>query len=50
MADVTENQDLAGNATGVSGHQRRHGEDEQPQRFAQDSCKNASLYLQLATR
>jgi hypothetical protein len=49
MADVTENQDLAGNATGVSatsgGTLKMNNLSS-----SQDSCKNANLYLQLATR
>jgi hypothetical protein len=49
MADVTENQDLAGNATGVSatsgGTLKMNNLSS-----SQDGCKNANLYLQLATR
>lgn len=49
MADVTENQDLAGNTSGVSatngGTLKMNNLDA-----AQDSCKSASLYLKLATR
>jgi hypothetical protein len=49
MADVAENQDLAGGATGVSatnsGTLKMNNLSS-----SQDSCKNASLYLQLATR
>ena len=49
MADVTENQDLAGNATGVSA---TNGGTLKMNNLSssQDSCKNANLYLQLATR
>ena len=49
MADVTENQDLAGNATGVSA---TNGGTLKLNNLSasQDSCKNASLYLQLAAR
>jgi hypothetical protein len=49
MADVVENQDLAGNASGAAatngGTLKMNNLNS-----AQDSCKNASLYLQLATR
>lgn len=49
MADVVENQDLAGNTTGVAatnaGTLKMNNLTS-----AQDSCKNANLYLQLATR
>ena len=49
MADVVENQDLAGSTTGVSvtnpGTLKLNSLNS-----SQDSCKNASLYLQLATR
>lgn len=49
LADVAENQDLAGNASGVSatngGTLKMNNLNS-----AQDSCKNANLYLQLATR
>jgi hypothetical protein len=49
MADVAENQDLAGNASGVSA---TNGGTLKMNNLSssQDSCKNASLYLQLATR
>lgn len=49
MADVTENQDLAGNASGVSA---TNGGTLKMNNLSssQDSCKNAALYLQLATR
>ena len=49
MADVAENQDLAGNATGVSA---TNGGTVKMNNLSssQDSCKNANLYLQLATR
>jgi hypothetical protein len=49
MADVTENQNLAGNASGVSA---TNGGTLTMNNLssAQDSCKNANLYLQLATR
>jgi hypothetical protein len=49
MLDVTENQDLAGNATGVSA---TNGGTLKMNNLSssQDSCKNANLYLQLATR
>jgi hypothetical protein len=49
MADVTENQDLAGNASGVSA---TNGGTLKMNNLSssQDSCKNANLYLQLATR
>ena len=49
LADVTENQDLAGNASGVSA---TNGGTLKMNNLssAQDSCKNANLYLQLATR
>jgi len=49
MADVAENQDLAGNASGASatnsGTLKMNSLST-----SQDSCKNANLYLQLATR
>jgi hypothetical protein len=49
LADVTENQDLAGNASSVSatnsGTLKMNNLSS-----SQDSCKNANLYLQLATR
>lgn len=49
MADVVENQDLAGNASGSaatnSGTLKLNNLSS-----SQDSCKNANLYLQLATR
>jgi hypothetical protein len=49
MADVVENQDLAGSSSGVSvtngGTLKLNNLNS-----SQDSCKNASLYLQLATR
>jgi hypothetical protein len=49
MADVVENQDLAGNASGAaatnSGTLKLNNLNS-----SQDSCKNANLYLQLATR
>jgi hypothetical protein len=49
MADVAENQDLAGNASGVSatnsGTLKMNNLSS-----SQDSCKNANLSLQLATR
>jgi hypothetical protein len=49
MADVVENQDLAGNASGAaatnSGTLKLNNLSS-----SQDSCKNANLYLQLATR
>ena len=49
LADVTENQDLAGGATGVSA---TNGGTLKMNNLSssQDSCKNANLYLQLATR
>jgi hypothetical protein len=49
MLDATENQDLAGNATGVSA---TNGGTLKMNNLSssQDSCKNANLYLQLATR
>jgi hypothetical protein len=49
MADVVENQDLAGNASGVAA---TNGGTLKMNNLAsaQDSCKNANLYLQLATR
>ncbi len=49
MADVAENQDLAGNASGVSA---ANGGTLKLNNLSssQDSCKNANLYLQLATR
>jgi hypothetical protein len=49
MADVAENQDLAGNASGVSA---TNGGTVKMNNLSssQDSCKNANLYLQLATR
>ncbi|MGH3053587.1 MAG: hypothetical protein ACRDL7_01250, partial [Gaiellaceae bacterium] len=49
LADVAENQDLAGNASGVSA---TNGGTLKMNNLntAQDSCMNASLYLQLATR
>ncbi|HEY4235863.1 MAG TPA: hypothetical protein VGM45_00840 [Gaiellaceae bacterium] len=49
MVDVSENQDLAGNATGVSA---TNGGTLKMNNLSssQDSCKNANLYLQLATR
>jgi hypothetical protein len=48
-ADVTENQDLTGGASGVSA---TNGGTVKMNNLSssQDSCKNASLYLQLATR
>jgi hypothetical protein len=49
MADVVENQDLAGSASGVAatngGTLKLNNLNS-----SQDSCKNASLYLQLSTR
>ncbi len=49
MADVVENQDIAGSSSGVTvtngGTVKMNNLNS-----AQDSCKNASLYLQLATR
>jgi hypothetical protein len=49
MADVVENQDVAGSSSGVSatngGTLKLNNLNS-----SQDSCKNASLYLQLATR
>jgi hypothetical protein len=49
MADVAENQDIAGSANGVAatnaGTLKMNNLAS-----AQDSCKNANLYLQLATR
>jgi len=49
MADVAQNQDLTGGATGVSatnsGTLKLNNLSS-----SQDSCKSASLYLQLATR
>jgi hypothetical protein len=49
MADVVENQDIAGSSSGVAvtngGTLKLNNLSS-----AQDSCKNASLYLQLATR
>ena len=49
LADVAENQDLAGNASGVSA---TNGGTLKMNNLSssQDSCKNANLYLQLATR
>jgi hypothetical protein len=49
MADVAENQDLAGNASGASA---TNGGTLKMNNLSssQDSCKNANLYLQLATR
>jgi hypothetical protein len=49
MADVTENQDLTGGASGVSA---TNGGTLKMNNLSssQDSCKNANLYLQLATR
>jgi hypothetical protein len=49
MADVAENQDFAGNASGASA---TNGGMLAMNNLSssQDSCKNASLYLQLATR
>lgn len=49
LADVTENQDLAGNASGVG---TTNGGTLKMNNLSssQDSCKNANLYLQLATR
>jgi hypothetical protein len=49
MGDVTENQNLAGGSTGVSA---TNGGTLTMNNLSssQDSCKNASLYLQLATR
>ena len=49
LLDVTENQDLAGNATGVTA---TNGGTLKLNNLSssQDSCKNANLYLQLATR
>jgi hypothetical protein len=49
MADVVENQDIAGNSTAVpagNGGTLKMNDLN----AAQDSCKNASLYLQLSTR
>jgi hypothetical protein len=49
MADVSENQDVPGNATGLAA--TNGGTLKMNDLNAsQDSCKNASLYLQLATR
>jgi hypothetical protein len=49
MADVTENQDIAGSSSGVSvtnpGTLKLNNLNS-----SQDSCKSAALYLQLATR
>ena len=49
LADVTENQDIAGNGSGVSA---TNGGTLKMNNLSssQDSCKNANLYLQLATR
>ena len=49
LADVTENQDLTGGASGVSA---TNGGTLKMNNLSssQDSCKNANLYLQLATR
>jgi len=49
MADVTENQDIAGSSSGVSA---TNGGTLKMNNLSssQDSCKNAALYLQLATR
>jgi hypothetical protein len=49
MADVAENQDLAGNTSGVGA---TNGGTVKMNNLSssQDSCKNANLYLQLATR
>jgi hypothetical protein len=49
MADVTENQDFAGGASGASA---TNGGTLMMNNLSssQDSCKNANLYLQLATR
>jgi hypothetical protein len=49
MGDVAENQDLAGGASGASA---TNGGTLKLNNLSssQDSCKNASLYLQLATR
>ena len=49
MADVAENQDLAGGASGASA---TNGGTLKMNNLSssQDSCKNANLYLQLATR
>lgn len=49
MADVVENQDVAGNGTGVAA---TNGGTLKMNNLSssQDSCKNANLYLQLATR
>jgi hypothetical protein len=49
LADVTENQDIAGSSSGVSA---TNGGTLKMNNLssAQDSCKNANLYLQLATR
>ena len=49
LADVTENQDIAGSSNGVNA---TNGGTLKMNNLssAQDSCKNANLYLQLATR
>jgi hypothetical protein len=49
MADVTENQDIAGSSNGVAA---TNGGTLKMNNLSssQDSCKNASLYLQLSTR
>lgn len=49
MADVAENQDFAGGASGASA---TNGGTLKMNNLSssQDSCKNANLYLQLATR
>ena len=49
LADVTENQDLTGGASGVSA---TNGGTLKMNNLSssQDSCKNANVYLQLATR
>jgi hypothetical protein len=49
MADVVENQDLVGNASGTAA---TNGGTLKLNNLSssQDSCKNANLYLQLATR
>jgi len=49
LADVTESQDLTGGASGVSA---TNGGTLKMNNLSssQDSCKNANLYLQLATR
>ena len=49
MADVAENQTIAGNGSGVSA---TNGGTVKMNNLSasQDSCKNANLYLQLATR